>query len=398
MAISHSNLLDQILDYASRANPYPIYDQMREHPIQRQDNGRYVVSSYALVDQVLHDTRMSVDMRKSNEPTVRLEQDEPGFVAQDPPKHDWLRYQVMSKFTPELISSLRPRMEEISNELLDAQREQDQIDIVDNFAYLLPVIAICELLGVPREDERKFHVWSTMLLRNTNLGKDLEAVKEAQGGRDQLNNYMEHLIESIQRQPRPGLLSAMIHDKTQEKRMNRAEMVTTASLLLTAGHVTTVNLIANSTLTLLRHPEALERLRNNPAIVANLIEEVLRYEPPVQFSLRNALTDLDIEGVKVPQGSIIAVMNAAANRDPARFKDPDRFDPERANIEHFGFGSGIHYCVGAPLARLETNIALRTLVRRLKNPRLVQDPPPYRENAGIRGPNHLLVSYDSIED
>src|ERR1700753_3917870 len=205
---------------------------MREHPIQRQDNGRYVVSSYALVDQVLHDTRMSVDMRKSNEPTVRLEQDEPGFVAQDPPKHDWLRYQVMSKFTPELISSLRPRMEEISNELLDAQREQDQMDIVDNFAYLLPVIAICELLGVPREDERKFHVWSTMLLRNTNLGKDLESVKEAQEGRDQINAYMDHLIESIQRQPRPGLLSAMIHDKTQEKRMNRAEMVTKAALLL----------------------------------------------------------------------------------------------------------------------------------------------------------------------
>jgi cytochrome P450 len=398
MAISHSNLLDQILDYANRANPYPIYAQMREHPIQRQDNGRYVVSSYALVDKAFHDTRMSVDMRKSNEPTVRLEQDEPGFVAQDPPKHDWLRYQVMSKFTPELISSLGPRIEKISNELLDAQREQNQMDIVDNFAYPLPVIAICELLGVPREDERKFHVWSTMLVRNTNLGKDLEAVKEAQEGRDQLNNYMDHLLESIQQQPRPGLLSAMIHDKTQEKRMNRAEMVTTATLLLTAGHVTTVNLITNSTLTLLRHPEALERLRSNPAIIANLIEEVLRYEPPVQFTLRNALTDLEIEGVKVPQGSIIAVMNAAANRDPARFKDPDRFDPERPNIEHFGFGEGIHYCVGAPLARLETSIALRTLVRRLKNPRLVQDPPPYRENPALRGPNHLLVSYDSIED
>src|SRR5437879_662385 len=138
MAVSYSNLLDQVLDYTNRANPYPIYAKMREHPVQLQDDGRYVVSSYELVNAIFHDPQMSVDMRKSNEPTVRIEQEEPGFVFQDPPKHDWLRYQVMSKFTPELISSLQPRLEEIVKELLDAQRSNSRMDIVDNLAYPLP--------------------------------------------------------------------------------------------------------------------------------------------------------------------------------------------------------------------------------------------------------------------
>ncbi|GCE31493.1 cytochrome P450 [Dictyobacter alpinus] len=398
MSVSQSNLLDQVLDYANRANPYPIYAKMRENPIQRQADGRYVVSSYELVKSLVNDPRMSVDMRKSNEPTIRVEQEEPGFVFQDPPRHDWLRHQVISRFTPELISSLRPRLEEIVKGLLDAQRGQNQIDIVDNFAYPLPVTAICELLGVPREDEAQFHIWSTMIIKGSNLGRDKDAVKEAQQGRDLLNNYMGRLIDTIQQQPRPGLLSAMIHDNTIEKRMNRTELVTTATLLLIAGHETTVNLITNSTLTLLRHPEAFERLRRHPAIIANMIEEVLRYEPPVQFTMRNALTDLSIKGVKIPQGSIVMLMNAAANRDPAHFKEPDRFDPERPAIEHFSFGGGIHYCVGAPLARLEADIALTALARRLKNPRLVQDPPPYRESPTLRGPRHLLVSFERIED
>ncbi|GER90452.1 cytochrome P450 [Dictyobacter vulcani] len=398
MAVSPSNLLDQVLDYTNRANPYPIYAKMREHPIQLQDDGRYVVSSYNLVSQLIKDPRMSVDMRKSNEPTIRVEQQEPGFVFQDPPKHDWLRQQVMSKFTPQLISSLRPRLEEIVNELLDAQHGQTQMDIVDNFAYPLPVTAICELLGIPREDEAQFHIWSTMIIKGSNLGRDLEAVKEARQGRELLNNYMGQLIDRIQQQPRPGLLSAMIHDNTVEKQMNRIELVTTATLLLIAGHETTVNLITNSTLTLMRHPAEFERLRRQPAIIPNLIEEVLRYEPPVQFTMRNALTDLTIEGIQIPKGSIIMLMNAAANRDPAHFQDPDRFNPVRPAIEHFGFGGGIHYCVGAPLARLEADIALRALARRLINPRLLQDPPPYRESPTLRGPRHLLVSFERIAD
>ncbi|GCE08289.1 cytochrome P450 [Dictyobacter aurantiacus] len=397
MAVSTINLLEQVLNYANRANPYPIYARMREHPVQRQADGRYIVSSYALVDAVFHNPQMSVDMRKSNEPGIRLEQEEPPFVFLDPPKHDWLRQLVASKFTPGLIDSMQPRLEEIVAELLNAQSASQRMDIVDDLAYPLPVTAICELLGVPRADEPRFHTWSRMLIKGTHLGKDAAAAQEARQGRDALNQYMGELIDKLQRQPGPGLLSAIIHDTGHEKHMSRAELITTATLLLIAGHETTVNLITNSMLTLLRHPQAFELLRRQPEeVLPNLIEEVLRYEPPVQFTLRTPLIDVTLGGVKIPKGAIVMVMTAAANRDPARFENPDRFDPQRQNIEHFGFGGGIHYCLGAPLARLETYIALRSLARRLQNPRLLQDPPPYRESPILRGPLHLPISFERM--
>ena len=174
--------------------------------------------------------------------------------------------------------------------------------------------------------------------------------------------------------------------------MTKDELIASSLLLLIAGHVTTVNLIANSMLTLLRYPEHYERLRREPSIVANLVEEVLRYEPPVQFVRRTTLTEVPVAGVTIPQGAPVYLVLASGNRDPLRFDDPDRFDPDRTDIEHLGFGGGIHYCVGAPLARLETQIALVELARHLQEPRLVEDPPPYRESAFLRGPLHLVVS------
>jgi cytochrome P450 len=169
-------------------------------------------------------------------------------------------------------------------------------------------------------------------------------------------------------------------------------------LLLIAGHETTVNLIANGALTLLRHPAELERLRDDSGRAIRVVEEVLRFEPPVQFIARFALADIEVGGVTIPRGSGIRLMLAAGNRDPARFADPDRFDPDRPDNEHLGFSGGIHYCVGAPLARIEGHVALAALAHRLVNPRLVEDPPPYRPNAVLRGPRHLLVDFDGIHD
>jgi cytochrome P450 len=184
----------------------------------------------------------------------------------------------------------------------------------------------------------------------------------------------------------------MLHPATQEKQMTKEDLIGISVLLLIAGHVTTVNLIANSMLTLLRSPEHFARLRREPSIVANLVEEVLRYEPPVQLVRRTTLTEVPLAGVTIPKGAPVYLMLAAGNRDPLRFDDPERFDPERPAIEHLGFAQGIHYCVGAPLARLETQIALTALARRLQDPRLVEDPPPYRESPTLRGPRHLLVT------
>ncbi|MFD8978766.1 cytochrome P450, partial [Streptomyces sp. NPDC059564] len=174
-------------------------------------------------------------------------------------------------------------------------------------------------------------------------------------------------------------------------------VMSTSALLMIAGHETTVNLITNGMLTLLRHPEVLDRLRADPALSIPLVEELLRYEPPVQLvPQRSTLADIEVAGVEIPKGSSLWLVLAAGNRDPLRFEDPDRFDPDREDIQHLGLGSGIHSCFGAPLARLEAQLALSELARRLENPRLLADPPPYRQNAVLRGPRHLPIACDGI--
>jgi cytochrome P450 len=180
--------------------------------------------------------------------------------------------------------------------------------------------------------------------------------------------------------------------------MNERELLAALQLLVNAGYLTTVNSITNGMLTLLRYPDILARLRGDPDMVIRTVEEVLRYDPPVQYITRTTLTDIDIAGVTIPKGADVVLLFASGNRDPARFPDPDRFDPDRVDNQHFGFGRGIHICVGAPLARMETQIALNGLVRRLVNPRLVTDPPPYREGSLLRGPLHLAVTFDDISD
>jgi cytochrome P450 len=180
--------------------------------------------------------------------------------------------------------------------------------------------------------------------------------------------------------------------------MNEEELLSSLQLLIIAGYETTVNSITNGMLTLLRHPDVLARLRRDSDMVIRTVEEVLRYEPPVHYLPRTTLADINISGVTIPKGATLVLLLASGNRDPARFPDPDRFDPDRIDNEHFGFGRGIHYCVGAPLARMETQIALNALVYRLVNPHLVTDAPPYRELASLRGPQHLMVAFDHIED
>jgi cytochrome P450 len=193
------------------------------------------------------------------------------------------------------------------------------------------------------------------------------------------------------------MLSGLVTDDGPEGRLSRGELMTNAALLLVAGHETTVNLITNGMLTLLRHPDILQRLRRQPDLAIGVVEELLRYEPPVHIlSNRAALDDINIAGTTIPRGAPITFVLAAGSRDPDQLADPDRFDPDRQNLEHLGFGGGIHYCFGAPLARPEAKIALTELARRLENPHLVTDPPPYRPNPTLRGPRHLPAAFDRI--
>ncbi|MFF9586914.1 cytochrome P450 [Streptomyces achromogenes] len=408
----HASLARQITDFANRANPYPLYTELRRTPVlHEEEDGPYLISSYYDIEALLHDPRISSDARNlaaagAGEPeeTGGLP---PSFLRLDPPEHDRLRRIANTGFgpphRPRRIEGMRGTMREIVTELIDGFGDASRADLVDQFAYPFPVTVICRLLGVPREDEPTFRTWVDPLVASLDPEKrpggaqEAEYRRTAQEARMRLGMYLSGLVEDRAGEPRDDLLSDLVNSRGPDGSMTMMEVLSTSVLLLIAGHETTVNLITNGMLTLLRHPEILGRLRADPGLAVPVVEELLRYEPPVQLvPQRTCITDIEVRGVTIPKGSRIWLMLAAGNRDPERFKDPDRFDPDREDIRHLGFGSGIHSCFGAPLARLETQIALSELARRLENPRLVEDPPPYRENAVLRGPRHLNVAFDGL--
>ena len=406
--MNQGNLFEQILKPANRPNPYPLYSQLRATPVSKQEDGTYVVSTYREIVALLHDPRISSDERKSTRgPGELAKKVESGarlpFIFLDPPDHDSLRRLVMREFTPERVEGMHDRATQLVNRLLDAQRDRDQLDIVDDFAHPLPVDVVSEMLGVPLEDRPRFEAWVPVLVRRlepAQVVSETEVERAAQAATE-MREYLVGLIAERRARPADDLISGLAtmatsHDPALQ--MNDQDLLATVFLLLAAGYETTVNLIANSMLTLLRYPNALARLRRDPNSVIRTIEEVLRFDPPVHFRIRTTLTDINIAGVTIPKGATVVLLFASGSRDPARFVEPDHFNPDRTDNQHLGFGGGIHYCVGAPLARLETLVALSTLTRRLVAPRLVIDPPPYRENASLRGPRHLMVTFDHIED
>jgi cytochrome P450 len=377
---TQKDLLAQILDYANRANPYPLFAELRQTPVLRAPDGRYVVSTYREVTALIHDPRLSVataDAPKS-------------FIGTDPPEHDRLRCLATRNF--DQSAAVRPEMESIVTGLIDQMKGRDQVDIVDDFAYPVPVAVICAQLGVPPEDEPRFHAWANAIV--TSLDPRPGQQDDVKRAQVEMGEYLSGLIERYRAAPGRGLLSGLAN----EEGMAAKDVVATARLLLVAGHETTVNLIANGMLTLLRHPHVMDRLRGDPDLAIPLVEEVLRYEPPVQIvPFYVTLDDIEVAGTTIPRGTRIVLALAAASRDPDRFPDPDRFDPDRSDNQHLGFFTGIHYCFGAALARQEAQVALTELARRLVNPRLLQDPPPYRENPTLRGPRHLPIAIDGVK-
>jgi cytochrome P450 len=407
--MTENQVFGRILDRAGRPDPYPLYAELRKTPVARQDDGSYVVSTYREIVALLHDPRVSSDRRnlaetfEGREPTDPAQP--PAFIALDPPHHDRLRRLTMRHFgppaRPDLVEGMRPELTAIVTGLIDAVAVagETRADIVEAVAYPFPVTVICRLLGVPREDEPVFHVWSTELVETFGPGESdmTDRQRRRERATTALGGYLRELIEARRRDPGDDLLSGLLTHDGPEEGMTPAEVVTTATLLLVAGHETTVNLITNGMLTLLRHPEVLERLRNDPDLIIATVEELLRYEPPVHFpTTRVALDDITVGDVTIPRGAPIVLALAAGNRDPDHVRAPERFDPCREANQHLGFGGGVHYCFGAPLARLETQIALGELVRRLRNPRLVTDPPPYRPSSALRGPRRLLVDFDGV--
>ncbi|MFJ6635056.1 cytochrome P450 [Streptomyces sp. NPDC091376] len=408
--MTQGNLLRQILEYGNRPNPYPLYAELRKTPVLNEGDGAYVVSTYWEILSLLHDPRVSSDPHNlavpggpgfdaNDESTLP-----PSFIRLDPPEHDRLRRMTNTSFGPphkaRRIHEMRGELDEIVTGLIDGIGSTDRIDLVEQFSYPFPVTVICRLLGVPREDESRFHTWADTLAASLDPmpGEDpTERNKVAQKARTELGMYLAGLIEERRKNPQDDMLSELANLKGPDGSMTTMELLSTSALLLIAGHETTVNLITNGMLTLLRNPDVLQRLRDDPKLAVPIVEELLRFEPPVQLvPNRTTLADIEIGGVTIPKGASLWLVVAAGNRDPQRFKEPERFDPDREDIEHLGFGSGIHSCFGAPLARLEAQLALSELARRLVNPRLLEDPPEYRQNAVLRGPRHLPIACDEI--
>ncbi|MFD8338890.1 cytochrome P450 [Streptomyces malaysiensis] len=416
MTQTQGSLVRQITDYAHRADPYPLYAELRKTPVAHDEEGPYIVSTYWEIHGLLHDPRLSSDARNLDPRAAPElieedgEEDEPGlppsFLRLDPPEHDRLRSLAMAPFgppnTPRRLHTMRGELTRIVGELIDGFEGRDRIDLVDHFSYPFPVTVICRLLGVPQEDEPRFHAWADTVAAG--LDPDPDADEDAaerrrisRQARTDLAVYLSELIEERRRAPGDDMLSALVGWEGPEGRMSRVELLSTAALLLVAGHETTVNLITNGMLTLLRNPEVLARLRNDPHLVVPLVEELLRFDPPVQMlPRRTPLSEIDIAGVTIPRGASVWLLLASGNRDPQRFLDPDRFEPQRRDNQHLGFGSGVHSCFGAPLARLEAQIALTELARRLDGPRLLEDPPTYRRNAVLRGPRHLPLAFEGL--
>jgi fatty acid omega-hydroxylase len=419
----------EAMKYENRPNPYRFFDELRKTPVARVANGVYAVSGYKELIALIHDPRVSADPRKRTHdpiaafgkeggkpdvPDVEAELMEkygkqPSMITSDPPDHDRTRRQAMRHFGPPHSPHVIPNMEavcvRIVNEMLDKAKGKTRIDVVDDYAYPLPVAVICRIIGVPLKDEPQFHAWIADFFAGLDLGPEAateEGKRRAAKGQASglaMKKYMIGLVESAEKNPTDGMISKLVHDDGPDGRMTPSEIVNNCTLIFIAGHDSTVNLISHCVLTLLRNPGSIDLLRRRPELIPRAIEEVLRLESSVNFwPTWTALDDIEIAGITIPKGSPVYFMYGAANRDPEKFPNPNKFDLEREEKESLGWGAGIHVCFGGQLARLEVNTAVEVFLRRVENPRLVVDPPPYRPNAIFRGPLHVLIDIDGIRD
>jgi cytochrome P450 len=397
-------LLLQLLDPANRADPYPAYEQIREHgPLQLPGMNLTVFSSYADCDDVLRHPSSASDRLKSTAAQREIAAGAqprpfgpPGFLFLDPPDHTRLRRLVSKAFVPKVVKALEPDINAMVDSLLDDVAAAGRFEVINDLAYPLPVAVICRLLGVPLEDEPKFSHASALLAQAldpvmTFTGEAHDTVDEILEAGLWLRGYLRELIARRRSDPGEDLMSGLIHVEESGDQLTEEEIIATCNLLLIAGHETTVNLIANAILAMLRHPSQWDALSASPERVSAVVEETLRFDPPVQLMGRIAADDMAIGGVTVPNGDVMMLLLAAAHHDPSAFDRPGEFDPDRDNIRHLGFGKGPHFCLGAPLARLEASVALTKVTARFPHARLAGEP-AYKPNLTLRGMASLEVS------
>ena len=395
-----------------RPNPYPLYERMRtEDPVHwNEEQGAFLLTRYADCVELLRTPGVSVDASNAQltaEQAARrrslaaqtgggietfLSQARP-MLFSDPPDHTRLRGLVSKAFTPRRVEELRPHIGDLVDNLLEPLADGAEIDVIADIGFPLPVIVIAELLGVPLEDREQLKGWSRDLARTIDPEVTEEVAMRAAMSAMQFVNYLNGLIEERRARPREDLLSALLAAEDAGEHLDHPELLVNCILLFIAGHETTQNLIGNGMLAVLRHPDQLARLRDDPSLAKGAVEEMLRYDGPVQLTARHLLEDREVGGRGLHKGQTAVLLLAAADRDPGQFADPDRFDITRPDANrHIAFGNGIHFCLGAPLARVEAQVAIPALLARFRRMELVEPDPPYAENFTLRGMARLRVA------
>ncbi len=403
-----SKVLDELLlkpDFF--ADPYPVYRQLREQdPVHWCDAWNcWVLTRYDDVVATMRNPKLSnrripsyleqLSGKVGEEVRPLVDHISSWLGFSDPPQHTRLRKLIAPAFTNRVTQSLRPRIQKLVDSLIDSVETAGRMDIVHDFAYPLPVTVISELIGVPGADRDRFLDWSEDVVAFLGTGRARSgATLRAQQSLLEMADYFRPLVARRQRSPGEDLLSDLVSGEDGD-RLNPQEVLGMCTSLLIAGHQTTTHLLGNSVLALLRNPEQLERLRSQPSLIAGAVEELLRFEGPVQRNWRLATEDLEIRRRRIGKGQLILQMLAAANRDPAQFPNPD---PEQLEItrhpnRHVAFGYGMHFCLGAPLARLEAQVALNTLLQRLPRLSLQDGNPCWHANIAFRSLRSLPVVF-----
>lgn len=388
-------------DEAVRRDPYALYARgRREHPAFAHPSFPVVsLFRHQDVQALLRDPVQWSSDFPLPEGMERPGDMPPSMLGTDPPEHTRLRGLVSQAFTPRMIRRLEGRLHEIAHELLDAALREREVDLVAALSYPLPVVVIAEILGIPIQDRARFKVWSDALVKSLGVGlltpPSLERLDEQRAVIREMRAYFLPLIDARRHDPRDDLLSGLAAAESEGSRLSFDEMIQTLILLLVAGNETTTNLIGNAVLELLAHPDALEALRAEPALLPDAIEEVLRFSSPVQMDPRRATRAVELHGVPVRKDQFVIGWIGSANRDEAVFERPDVFDIRRTGSRHLAFGFGPHYCLGASLASLEAQVAIGVLLERTRSFRRVDDDPlPLHPSIVFRGVRALPLRID----
>jgi cytochrome P450 len=391
----------EVLDDSVRANVYELYDDMRTNDPCFWDEhvNAWIVTDYATVSAAVTDKGLSsvrypdIDAVPTPlEPIADLLSR--WMLYMDPPDHTRMRTLVGRAFTPRAVANLRPTIVSLVDELIDDVIDDGEMDFIAKFAYPLPLRIICGMFGIPEKDAEQMRSWSTQM--NLAIGNAVPSEEDASRAADglrEMEGYLREFLNNSTASESTSLLNSFLQTDDGEMRLTNAEVMANIILFLLAGHATTTNLLGNGMLALLRNPEQLARLRADPSLIASATEELLRYDSPVQVILRRPLETMELGDKKVSAGDMVLLLNGAANRDPAALDAPDQLDITRNGPRHISFGHGAHFCIGAALARLEAEIAIPTLLRRLGDIRLTDEMPRFKPNLAFRGMEHLRMTW-----